>query len=295
MNNSKKEKFTNFINSSVIDNSVYNKSNSIDNDAVYRINHSNGDIDLNIPDGNGGRSSVKVSNAINTTGGFGQYVHKVDTTPQHYIGDFPPQQFNDPNIYIPSTQPWITPYPTDPNQVGIGGNGGWGNVIRKKTIDIDGDINVNGIPITDEMKKMKEKISELEKKIPNKIDKDLIDTKVPYNIKKDVHGTLIYEICAAGFRSEELILDIKGNNIYLTGKINDDDDLIGDEFEFLCKGIKPELKVDFFIDLDMYDKTKIECELSRGLLKLYIPLKVEMKEKLSVKEKKEKGKVKVNI
>ena len=125
---------------------------------------------------------------------------------------------------------------------------------------------------------------ELIKNLPNKVDKEIVDTKIPYNIKKDYKDNLIYEICCAGFSKEEIKLSTEDNKLLLSAKIDDEDDLIGDDFEFLCYGIKNEIKAEFFIDFDMYDKLKMKTELHRGILRIILPLKKSAKEILTITE-----------
>jgi HSP20 family molecular chaperone IbpA len=157
----------------------------------------------------------------------------------------------------------------DPGMITVPQNVGWGTTA----------INTSKYPpITDAT--LDENLNELIKKteIKNKVDKDLVDTKLPYNIKKDFNDNLIYEFAVAGYT--ECLTHVTKDGIKI---ILDDvkyDDLLGDEFEYLCKGMKGgRHEIPLFIDEDIYDINNITKKMKYGVLTIFIP-------KLSKKSKK---------
>jgi HSP20 family molecular chaperone IbpA len=125
----------------------------------------------------------------------------------------------------------------------------------------------------------------------NKLDKDLIDSKLPYNLKKDYDGNLIYEIAVAGY-TDVLIQKIKDGLRVLLDE-EEKDDLVGEEFDFICQGIKmKKQEINIFIDQDDFDTKNHSAELENGILTLMIPIKkVNTEEFTAIKSKNKKIKV----
>jgi hypothetical protein len=158
----------------------------------------------------------------------------------------------------------------DPGAIGINQNQltvGWGTTSRNtnvidfeklKSIGIDTDINGNPV--------LKESVQ----KLKNKVDKDLVDTKLPYNIKKDFNDNLIYEFAVAGY-TECLTHKTKDGLKIILDDVKYDD-LLGDEFEYLCKGMKGgRHEIPLFIDDDIYDTHNITKKMKYGVLTIFVP------------------------
>jgi len=137
-----------------------------------------------------------------------------------------------------------------------------------------------------DMEEYEKILSDLNKNAPNKVDKDLINTKLPYNVKVDNYKNLIYEIAVAGFTTKQIRLSLKkdGFLLRLLPK-NDDDDLIGDEFKYLCQGLKEtEQNIDIFIDWDEYDNKSYNCKLNYGVLSIKVNKREELLNKINIED-----------
>jgi len=154
------------------------------------------------------------------------------------------------NPYVITTTPWIDP--------------------SKKPFIPNDEVEL----LKNEMNELKERINQ-SKDVPNKVDKDLANSKLPYNIKKDCYDNLIYEISCAGYSASQIsVIANKEGFILNLRKRNDDDDLVGDEFVYLCQGLKEnDQKAEFFIDWDEYNSSNYVCKLNHGILKIIIKKK----------------------
>jgi HSP20 family molecular chaperone IbpA len=139
------------------------------------------------------------------------------------------------------------------------------------------------------------KMNPLYDNIPNKIDKDLVSVNLPYNLKKNLNDDLFYDFAVAGYSVDRIsVLKIVNGIRIILKKKNLDDDLIGEEFEFICKGIKNvDLAEDIYIDGDLYDVDKFEASLEDGILSIFVPKKE--KKALKYKKIKNKSSGKVNL
>jgi len=114
-----------------------------------------------------------------------------------------------------------------------------------------------------------------QKNVPNKLDKDLIDSKLPYNIKKDNYENIIYEIGIAGYTSDRIFLQIikDGFMLKLFAR-NIDDDLIGEDYIYICQGLKETTQeINIYIDSDEYSLQDASTELENGMLSITVPKK----------------------
>jgi HSP20 family molecular chaperone IbpA len=113
--------------------------------------------------------------------------------------------------------------------------------------------------------------------IPNKLDKDLVNTKLPYNLKKNFNEDLFYDFAVAGYSVDRIKLLKINNGIRLMLKeLDESDDLVGEEYEFICKGIKNlKLTEDIFIDGELYDLENFTANLENGILSIFVPKKNE--------------------
>ena len=141
-------------------------------------------------------------------------------------------------------------------------------------------------PVSDQLEELQKKISKLEK-VPNKVDKDLINTNIPYNIKKDLFLNLYYSFSVTGYDVNQISLLIKKDGFLLKLKKRDDkDDLIGEEFEFICRGIKGNnQEIPIYIDVDEYDINSSTCELENGLLNIFIPKSKKVNSEIKINRK----------
>jgi len=151
--------------------------------------------------------------------------------------------------------------------------------------------NINEEENTHDYEELLEKIkkSNTIKTPPNKVDKELVDTKVPYNVKKDLNNNLIYEFACAGYTSDRIEVSVKKDGLLLKLLKEDSvDDLIGEEFEYLCKGIKEnDQEISIFIDSDEYVLSNTEIELENGLLFIKVFKRVsQLSTVIKVKKKK---------
>jgi HSP20 family molecular chaperone IbpA len=128
-------------------------------------------------------------------------------------------------------------------------------------------------------------------RVKNKMDKDLIDSKLPYNLKKDYKGNLIYEIAVAGYENV-LIQKIKDGLRVLLDDV-ERDDLIGEEYEYICQGIKmKKQEMNIFIDQDDFDTKNHTASLENGILSLFVPIKsINSEEFVSVQSSNKKRKI----
>jgi len=274
-----KEKFTNFVNS---------VSSISPDDSMHQRVLSNGDIELDMPDGMGGRAkavfstSPTIGREVTYWGGYNDGNFNGES--QHYWnGDTSIQTF-------PNT---VTSPDYAPGGYGSGGNGNsehWVLPNKQSGWSRTHDHTIVGSPDYDRIN-IKKKIEELEKSIekvvPNKIDKDLIDTKIPYNVKKDLDANLIYMFAIAGYKENQIELVMKKDGLLLKLKsAPDDNDLIGEGFEYLCHGIKDsEQEVGIYLDVDEYETANSEVELDNGILQIFIPRRKELKNRIKVKAK----------
>ena len=69
--------------------------------------------------------------------------------------------------------------------------------------------------------------------------------------------------------------------------------LLGDEYEYLCQGLKEkDQSINIFIDWDEYDKN-FESELENGILTMKISRKKDMNSDIKVKSKSSKESIKL--
>jgi HSP20 family molecular chaperone IbpA len=187
-----------------------------------------------------------------------------------YVGDFPQQQISTADKVISS-----------PNTGGLNGWRPW-----------NGDVTVGGpgAPVISDLdmyentagwffKDQNGKMSKLEMdstSVPNKVDKELVDCKFPYNIKKDHRGNLIYDFAVAGYAADRILLQRTKNGInVILSEQEEEDDLIGEDYEFLCKGIKDsKIEESIYIDDDLFDTDNYTADLDNGILSIFIPVKV---------------------
>jgi HSP20 family molecular chaperone IbpA len=162
---------------------------------------------------------------------------------------------------------------------GYTGNGGWTNgndlvINTKDTVKIvpnqpvfngwEKDTDIFKI-IGDQLKKTSN--------LPNKVDKDLININLPYNLKKNYKEDLYYEFAVAGYSAERILLQKITNGIRLIlSEQKEEDDLIGEEFEYLCKGIKNvKIQEDVYLDGELYDIDNFTANLENGILSIFVP------------------------
>ena len=191
---------------------------------------------------------------------------------------------------------WTGDIPWNTNKPWTGDDyrSGWGTGIKKNDPIVPGKIDIvaNGGSIVDQFEELQRKVKELEGNKPNKVDKDLVSGKLPYNVSADIHKNLTYEFAVAGYTEDRIkVLQVKdGLEIKLLVR-DDSDDLMGEEKEYICKGIKDGNQTEHvFIDRSQYDVENCECELDNGVLKIYVPYK----EKQKVTVKKTSRKVNIN-
>jgi HSP20 family molecular chaperone IbpA len=120
--------------------------------------------------------------------------------------------------------------------------------------------------------KIKQTLDEINKRldsienIPNKIGKDLVNGKLPYNIKVDFDKNLYYEFAVSGYDINhiKIIANKEGFEIKLLEDC--DDDFLGDMYEYISKGIKNGNQIEkIFIDYSKYDN-HLESSLKNGIL-----------------------------
>jgi hypothetical protein len=194
-----------------------------------------------------------------------------------YVGD----QINTPQI---GDYPFE--YTPDNGNIRINpGNGNWSNG-QDWTISTK-DTSINPTSIEALLKQMAPDENQ-EWVLKNKLDKDLVKGKLPFNLKKDIKNNLYYEFACAGYEKVLLQKVKDGINILLDDN-PDEDDLIGDEFEFVCKGIKTGKQDSFiFIDQDLYDLDSYTAKIKSGILTIFVPLKeINKKQFLSINEEKD--------
>jgi HSP20 family molecular chaperone IbpA len=208
---------------------------------------------------------------------------------------------NNTNIEISSNEKWGTSFVDssifshiDPI-TGVGNTGGWvpytqkiyttGNNINPLVVDE----NDNDIILSDKDGeiRVKEKIRELEsslnKYVHNKVDKDLVNGKLPYNIKVDLNKTLYYEFAVAGYTSDRIKIIPNKEGIEIKLFEDSPDDFIGDLFEYINKGLKLDNQSEFiYIDGSQYDLDSIKTTLSNGILTLIV--KYKPKKELKIEE-----------
>jgi HSP20 family molecular chaperone IbpA len=132
-----------------------------------------------------------------------------------------------------------------------------------------------------------------EEGLPNKLDKELIDSKLPYNLKKDSKGNLFYEISCAGYDSDQILIQTTkdGFKVILFPK-DDSNDLVGDDYEYLCKGIKTgKIEDIIYVDSDLYNIGDYTAELDLGILTLKVPIKIDKTTKFKTVIRKDHKKV----
>jgi HSP20 family molecular chaperone IbpA len=176
-----------------------------------------------------------------------------DHTSDVFIGDPPNKTFNTGDFVINRSSSGDTQIKIFPRDTGLNG---W------RPIDND-----NILPDGYFMEKPHD--------IPNKVDKDLINGILPYNIRKNLKADLYYDISIAGYSEDRILLQklVNGIRVILEAK-KEDDDLIGEEFEYLCKGIKDcKLEQEIYIDAEDYDLDKYSAYLENGILTIVIPKK----------------------
>jgi HSP20 family molecular chaperone IbpA len=213
---------------------------------------------------------------------------------QIYVGDNP----NGTSWAPISIQPYNTPYVPSPNWGGVAGTGGsagggLGGYGKKTSTAIDNiDYEDTEIIIRDDsgeikvkskLKDLSRRLEEIEKNLPNKVDKDLVNGKLPYNIKIDLDKTLYYEFAVAGYSKNQIkILPSKeGLEIKLfestSEDLLEDDEYLGELYEYINKGIKLGNQTEYiFVDHSKYDINNIESQLKNGILYLkirYLPKK----------------------
>jgi len=185
-----------------------------------------------------------------------------------YVGD----DLTDYNKYVKPDNGWTRTWPSTDIQIKP-----WTTPIN--TID---DV------IDDKIKNIAKELEELKKNkepAPNKVDKDLVNGKLPYNVLVDINKNLQYDFAVAGYSEKQIkIIPTKdGLEIKLSARI-EDDDLIGEEKEYMCKGIKDGDQTEYvFIDRSKYDVEHCICELDYGILHIMVPYKENIK--INIKKK----------
>jgi HSP20 family molecular chaperone IbpA len=131
--------------------------------------------------------------------------------------------------------------------------------------------------------------------VPNKIDKDLVSTSLPYNLRKNFNEDLLYDFAVAGYSEDRILIQLITNGIkIMLKKYEADDDLIGEEFDFICKGIKNvDLSEEIFVDSELYNLSSFEATLNNGILTIYVPRR--KKSEQIIRKVINKGKGKVNL
>jgi HSP20 family molecular chaperone IbpA len=163
----------------------------------------------------------------------GDIIHNDDTT-----GDFP-----------------IT---IKPNSGGWSTNIGTINTINTTPPDTD--------PFSKKIEELQERLSKIED-TPNKIDSDLVKGKLPYNIKTDIDENLYYEFATAGYNSKQIQISRTKEGLEVKLFEEEEDDFIGDLYEYVCKGIKNgNQSVYIYIDSSQYDLDNIESSIKNGIL-----------------------------
>jgi HSP20 family molecular chaperone IbpA len=164
---------------------------------------------------------------------------------------------------------------------GYNGNGGWSTggdlVISTKDTDAFQKQQIfNGWKENTDIYKILD--DHIDKKVstihvPNKVDKDLININLPYNLKKNYKEDLYYEFAVAGYSAERILLQKITNGIRLIlSEQKEEDDLIGEEFEYLCKGIKNvKIQEDVYLDGELYDIDNFTANLENGILSIFVP------------------------
>ena len=208
------------------------------------------------------------------------------------IGDNPyNNSFNKPKDsgawVLPSTHPYVTDIPVvdiDPNNIKIVTTGTSSDWIDYQKIATQSKTD----ELEKEIKEIKEKI---EKEYPNKVDSDLVKGKLPYNMLVDIHQNLQYDFACAGYSENQIRVVPTKDGIEIKLYPRDDrDDLIGEENEYICKGIKDGFQTEYvFIDRSKYDVEQCVCELDNGILHIMVPFK----EKVKIKVKKISKKVNI--
>lgn len=106
----------------------------------------------------------------------------------------------------------------------------------------------------------------------NKVDKELVDSRLPYDIKLDFRGDIYYSFACAGYSSDQIEIKRNENGFLITFNATEDSsEFMDEEYEFLCEGIKRGLETaTVFIDSGKYDLSKITTSLDYGVLTLKI-------------------------
>jgi HSP20 family molecular chaperone IbpA len=173
---------------------------------------------------------------------------------------------------VPSITVGDYPMAIKPNTGGWVSNPGIINTIDTSSID----------PVSRKIEELQERLNKIED-TPNKIDSDLVKGKLPYNIKTDIDENLYYEFAIAGYNAKQIKISRskEGLEVKLLGE--EDDDFIGDLYEYVCKGIKNgNQSVYLYIDSSQYDLDNIESSIKNGIL--LITIKHSKKKIIKIKE-----------
>jgi HSP20 family molecular chaperone IbpA len=209
---------------------------------------------------------------------------------QIYVGDNP----NGTSWEPISIHPYNTPYIPSPNS---------GGFVKKTSTAItnfdpinydDTEIIIKDdsgeIKVKSKLKDLSKRLEEVEKNLPNKVDKDLVNGKLPYNIKIDLDKTLYYEFAVAGYSKNQIKilpskegLEIKLFESSQNDLIDNDDEYLGELYEYINKGIKLGNQTEYiFIDHSKYDINNIESQLKNGIL--YLKIKYLPKKEIKIEE-----------
>jgi len=109
--------------------------------------------------------------------------------------------------------------------------------------------------------------------VPNKLDKELVDTKLPYNVKIDTDtDALVYEIAIAGYTADRVKLSQKKDGFLLQLLAKDEEnDFIGERFEYKCRGLKEmNQDIEVYVNTEEYDVPSAVTSLKNGILTIMV-------------------------
>ncbi len=104
------------------------------------------------------------------------------------------------------------------------------------------------------------------------------DCAYPYNVKVFEDGSHVLEYALAGFKKEDVEIDIDDDKLIIKAKVNKTDDT--SKFNYMHKGIAQRKMVHTVnVDTKYLDVKSIKAEMDDGILKVYLNPAKDLKER----------------